>query len=321
MSNKDIINCSNDDDVGIVEVSEIKALPILAAEDGLSAYLREINNIPCLSKEEEFLLAKAYLEQQDLNAAHRLVKSHLKLVAKIAMKYRHYGLPVSELISEGNIGLMQAVKKYDPDLGYRLSTYSMWWIKASIQEYVLKSWSLVKIGTTAAQKKLFFALNKIRHKIHNLYARNIGQQDYDEIADHLGVTYKEVAEMDQRLSAADLSLNTPTIKGDDQAGEMMDFVSDARPAHDELLETQQLSRNKHKILLEALKQLNEREMQIFVARKLTNEPSTLETLSSKYHISKERIRQIENRAYEKVQQYVLAHMSADGQRKLPQYPS
>jgi len=208
---------------------------------------------------------------------------------------------------------MQAVKKYNPDLGFRLSTYAMWWIKAAIQEYILRSWSLVKIGTTAAQKKLFFTLNKIKRKIRNLYERNMSEQDYNEVAEHLGVTYQEVAQMDQRLSAADLSLNLPATRGEDQVGEMIEFISDARPPQDEILATRQVARNKHEILSQALKQLNEREMKIFIARKLTDEPLTLEILSEQYNISKERIRQIENRAYEKVQNYVLAHISQDGQ--------
>ena len=186
-----------------------RRLPVISTDSGFHRYLREINNIPSLTKEEEFLLAKNYLEQNDLEAAHKLVKSHLKLVIKMAMKYKNYGLPITELVSEGNIGLMQAVKKFDPDLGYRLSTYAMWWIKAAIQEYVLKSWSLVKVGTTSAQKKLFFSLGKIKHKIANTFSREMRVTDHPDIARQLGVSIREVAEMNQRLSGPDLSLNTP----------------------------------------------------------------------------------------------------------------
>ena len=292
-------------------------LPALSSEASFSMYLREINNIPSLTKEEEFLLAKAYLEEHDLKAAHKLVTSHLKLVAKIAMRYRNYGLPITELISEGNIGLMLAVKKFDPELGFRLSTYSMWWIKASIQEYVLKSWSLVKIGTTSAQKKLFFSLSKIRHKLTNLYARPVNEGDHQAIADELGVTVREVNEMSQRLSGPDLSLNRPVSNDSENSGsEMLELLPEVKPSQEEVLASKQILVNKSHILSQALLELNEREVQILTARKLNESPSTLDTLSMQYNISKERVRQIETKAFEKVQNYVLNRISSDGQIKV-----
>jgi RNA polymerase sigma-32 factor len=297
-------------------MSNIKNLPAVSSEASFSMYLREINKIPSLTKEEEFLLAKAYLENHDLEAAHKLVTSHLKLVAKIAMKYRNYGLPITELVSEGNIGLMQAVKKYDPDLGYRLSTYSMWWVKASIQEYVLKSWSLVKIGTTSAQKKLFFSLSKIKHKITNMYSRSVNEGDYQAIADELGVTVREVNEMSQRLSGPDLSLNRTINNDSDNSGsEMLELLPESKPSQEDILSRRQILVNKSQILSEALCELNEREVQILTARKLNDSPLTLDALSSQYNISKERVRQIETKAFEKVQNYVLTRISNDGQIK------
>ena len=284
------------------------------SDTGFYQYLREINSIPCLSKEEEFMLAKNYLEKNDLEAAHRLVTSHLKLVAKIAMKYKNYGLPISELVSEGNLGLMQAVKKYDPDLGYRLSTYAMWWIKASIQEYVLKSWSLVKIGTTAAQKKLFFSLGKIKNRITNFYARPINNDDYATIAEETGVNIKEVKEMDQRLSGSDISLNSPISK-DGESEEMISLVPSCRPSQEVSLMGSQDMSNKKAVLSEALKVLNNREIKILTARRLNDSPVTLDTLSNEYNISKERVRQIENRAFEKVQNFVLSKITGDGEIK------
>jgi RNA polymerase sigma-32 factor len=281
-------------------------LPVLSSEAGFYRYLQEINKIPSLEKEEEFMLAKAYLEKEDLSAAHKLVTSHLKLVAKIALSYRNYGLPVVELVSEGNLGLMQAVKKYNPDLGFRLSTYAMWWIKASIQEYVLRSWSLVKIGTTAAQKKLFFSLGKIKHKIANLYSRQVGEQDFPEIARELDVTTKDVAEMNRRLSGGDLSLNNLVSKDGDSNLEMIDLIPEARPSHDIILANRQERGARHSLLMSGMKMLNDRELAILQARKLQEDPSTLDELSQKFNISKERVRQIENRAFEKLQSYVLS---------------
>lgn len=298
-------------------MSEIIRLPAVSTDSGFSKYLSEINKIPSLSQEDEFLLAKAYLEEHDLEAAQKLVTSHLKLVAKIAMQYKNYGLPISELVSEGNLGLMQAVKKYDPDLGHRLSTYAMWWIKAAIQEYVLRSWSLVKIGTTAAQKKLFFSLRKIKNKLSNTYARSINEGDYQEIADELGVSVKEVGEMDQRLSGQDMSLNLTTEYNDGQeAGEMIDLIPEVKESQEELLSSNQVIVNQRKMLADAMQVLNEREMNILTARKLSTTPATLDTLSGEYNISKERVRQIETRAFEKIQDYILGRMTSDGQMKI-----
>ena len=298
-----------------VIMSNITKLPDVTTGSGFSKYLREINNIPSLSKEDEFMLAKAYLEKHDLDAAHKLVTSHLKLVAKIAMKYKNYGLPITELVSEGNVGLMQAVKKYDPSLGHRLSTYAMWWIKASIQEYVLKSWSLVKIGTTSAQKKLFFNLRKIKNKLTAHYARSINATDYQEIADELDVSVKEVGDMDQRLSGSDISLNHTIDKNDDSSDEMIALLPETKPSQEDTLAKNQLLQNKKQMLSDAMCVLNEREVKILTARKLNSAPSTLDTLSGEYNISKERVRQIENRAFEKVQSYVLDKMTNDGQMK------
>jgi len=294
-------------------MSKLNNLPAISSDSGFSKYLREINSIPSLSQEEEFMLAKDYLEKHDLDAAHKLVTSHLKLVAKIAMGYRNYGLPVSELVSEGNLGLMQAVKKYDPDLGYRLSTYAMWWIKASIQEYVLKSWSLVKIGTTSAQKKLFFSLKKIKNRLTNTHARSVNDGDYQAIADELGVSVKEVQEMTQRLSGPDISLNSAIDQNDDNSGEMIELIPEEKPSQEDTLSYNQLLTNQKQILSDAMCILNEREVEILTARKLNDLPSTLDTLSDQYNISKERVRQIENRAFEKVQSYVLGKVTRDGQ--------
>lgn len=288
--------------------TNIRNLPSISSDSGLQKYLCEINNIPSLSQEEEFMLAKHYLEQQDIEAAHKLVTSHLKLVAKIAMRYRHYGLPVTDLISEGNIGLMKAVKKYDPDLGYRLSTYAMWWIKAAVQEYVLKSWSLVKIGTTAAQKKLFFSLGKAKNKIHGLCARGINDDDYQEISEDLGVSKQEVIEMDQRLSGADVSLHQ-SVSRDSDTGEMIEFLPSIAPSQENMMIASQDLDNRKTLLSNAMKVLNEREVQILTARKLQDKPSTLETLSTEYNISKERVRQIENRAFEKIKGFILTQAS------------
>ncbi len=283
----------------------LNKLPTLSNENGFSRYLQQINNIPSLTPEEEFMLAKNYCEQHDLKAAHRLVTSHLKLVVKIALSYKNYGLPIVELVSEGNIGLMRAVKKYNPDLGFRLSTYAMWWIKASIQEYVLKSWSLVKIGTTAAQKKLFFSLGKLKNKIRNNHSRDVNDQDYQQIAQELGVTEKEVSEMDQRLSNADISLHNHA-GNDEDASELIAFIPESRPNQEVILANKQDSTFKRQLLVKALNILNERELHILQQRKLTAPPSTLKELSEQYSISEERVRQIENRAFEKIQAHVLA---------------
>lgn len=285
------------------------SVPVISAESGFYQYLQKINKVPSLSQEEEFLFAKAYLEQNDLEAAHKLVTSHLKLVAKIAVRYRNYGLPLNELVSEGNLGLMQAVKKYNPDLGFRLSTYALWWIKASIHEYVLRSWSLVKMGTTAAQKKLFFSLGKIKHKITNLYSRAVTDQDFVQIAQELGVTKNEVSEMNSRLSGPDLSLNNLVNSGNDNSdSELIEFLPETRPSQELRLISQEDSVNKHNLLTQAMKILNDRELHILTERKLKDSPKTLDTLSIEYKISKERIRQIENTAFEKVKNFILQQM-------------
>ncbi|WP_425362097.1 RNA polymerase sigma factor RpoH [Candidatus Tisiphia endosymbiont of Mystacides longicornis] len=281
------------------------SVPVISAESGFYQYLQKINKVPSLSQEEEFLLAKAYLEQNDLEAAHKLVTSHLKLVAKIAIRYRNYGLPLNELVSEGSLGLMQAVKKYNPDLGFRLSTYALWWIKASIHEYVLKSWSLVKMGTTAAQKKLFFSLGKIKHKIANLYSRAVTDQDFVQIAQELGVTTNEVSEINARLSGPDLSLNNLVNGDDNSSSELIEFLPETRPSQELRLISQEDSANKHNLLTQAMKILNDRELHILTERKLTDSPKTLDILSMEYKISKERIRQIENTAFEKVKNFIL----------------
>ena len=232
------------------------------------------------------------------------------------MQYKNYGLPVTELVSEGNLGLMQAVKKYDPELGFRLSTYAMWWIKASIQEYVLKSWSLVKIGTTSAQKKLFFSLRKIKNKITSTNARPVNEGDYENIAKELGVSVKEVGEMNQRLSGSDMSLNRSVDSDDDSSGEMIELIKETKPSQEVILEKSQVLNKQRKMLAEAMQVLNEREIKILTARKLNDSPSTLDTLSNEYSISKERVRQIENKAFEKIQNYVLEKMTSDGQMRL-----
>lgn len=272
----------------------------LSQEGGLYRYLQEVNKLPSLTHEEEFMLARAYIETQDLEAAHKLVTSHLKLVAKIALRYRNYGLPPTELISEGNLGLMHAVKKFNPELGFRLSTYAMWWIKAAIQEYILKSWSLVKLGTTSAQKKLFFSLGKIKNKIRNAKSRDINDGDYQEIAENLGVTKYEVQEMDRRLSNSDISLNSPATKEDSDT-ELMEFIPESRPSQEAMLSAKQESILRHEMLFQALKTLKERELYILQERRLKEPATTLDELSKKLNISKERVRQIENRAFEKIQ--------------------
>lgn len=283
-------------------------LPVLSSDSGFQRYLHEINQIPSLSQEEEFLLAKSYLERNDIEAAHKLVTSHLKLVAKIALSYRGYGLPVVDLVSEGNLGLMQAIKKYNPDLGFRLSTYAMWWIKAAVQEYILRSWSLVKIGTTSAQKKLFFSLGKIKHRLSNLYSRQIGEGDFPEIAQMLEVSTQDVSDMNRRMSGGDLSLNM-SVGEDGNSAEMIDFLPENKPGHDLILANRQENENKHRILANGMKILNDRELFILQSRKLLENPLTLDELSQKFNISKERVRQIENKAFEKLQEYVLTESS------------
>jgi len=275
-------------------------LPSLT-EQGLSAYLEKVNKFPILSFEEEQKLARAWLEQQDIEAAEKLVTSHLRLVAKMAMGFRGYGLPVSDLISEGNIGLMQAVKKFDPDKGFRLSTYAMWWIKASINEYILRSWSLVKMGTTAAQKKLFFNLKKLKGKITNA-DRNLTGEEISQIANDLNVPEKDVVEMDERLYANDSSLNkSVSYNNGDDGGQLIDFVEDENINQEDQFLNNEASSFRSRLLEEALGILNEREQDIIKKRHIVEPHSTLEDLSKIYGVSKERIRQIEARALEKMQ--------------------
>ena len=282
------------------------AMPILTAESGLSRYLEEIRRFPMLEPQEEFMLAKRWREHGDRDAAHKLVTSHLRLVAKIAMGYRGYGLPVSELISEGNIGLMQGVKKFEPDRGFRLATYAMWWIRASIQEFILRSWSLVKMGTTAAQKKLFFNLRRMKNQIDAFEEGDLKPQDVAKIATDLGVTEEEVVSMNRRMGmGGDTSLNAP-LKGDEGAeGQWQDFLVDSGPLQDELLADDEETKVRHDLLVTALESLNDREKHILVERRLADEPKTLEELSQVYGVSRERIRQIEVRAFEKLQAALL----------------
>ena len=283
------------------------ALPVLGVEGGLSRYLDEIRKFPLLEPQQEYMLAKRYLSHEDTNAAHQLVTSHLRLVAKIAMGYRGYGLPIAEVVSEGNIGLMQAVKRFDPERGFRLATYAMWWIKASIQEYILRSWSLVKMGTTANQKKLFFNLRKAKSHISALDEGDLRPDQVAIIATRLGVGEHEVIEMNRRLSG-DSSLNTPLRV--DSEGEWQDFLVDESASQEVILAASEESRNRHDALTEALTTLNARERRIFEARRLEDDPLTLEALSEEFNISRERVRQIEVRAFEKVQAAVKRNVVA-----------
>ena len=276
-------------------------LPVLSGESGLSRYLREIRRFPILTKEEEFQLAKDWLDHGDVDSAHKLVTSHLRLVAKIAMGYRGYGLPVSELISEGNIGMMQAVKRFDPDRGFRLATYAMWWIRAAIQEYILHSWSLVKIGTTAAQKKLFFNLRKLKRQLKAIDEGDLPPETVATIADRLNVPEHEVINMNRRLAAPDHSLNAPLRADGENDAEWQDWLEDPTPNQEvEIIESDELS-HQRRMLESAMSELNERERHIFTQRRLIEEPMTLEELSQIYKISRERVRQIEARAFEKVE--------------------
>jgi RNA polymerase sigma-32 factor len=278
------------------------AVPILTAESGLSRYLEEIRRFPMLEPQEEFMLAKRWREHGDRDAAHRLVTSHLRLVAKIAMGYRGYGLPISEVVSEGNVGLMQAVKRFEPDKGFRLATYAMWWIKAAIQEYILRSWSLVKMGTTANQKKLFFNLRKAKSKISALEDGDLRPDQVKLIAKRLGVTEQDVIDMNRRLGG-DMSLNAP-IRDDGDAGEWQDWLADDSTDQETRLAESEESDNRRQALSDALTVLNERERRIFEARRLADEPMTLEDLAAEFGVSRERVRQIEVRAFEKVQKAV-----------------
>ena len=280
------------------------ALPIISADSGLSRYLAEIRRFPMLAPEEEYMLAKRWREHGDRAAAHKLVTSHLRLVAKIAMGYRGYGLPIGEVVSEGNIGLMQAVKRFEPEKGFRLATYAMWWVRASIQEYILRSWSLVKMGTTANQKKLFFNLRKAKSKISAFEEGDLRPEQVKSIATSLGVTEKDVVDMNRRMSG-DASLNAP-IRAESESGEWQDWLVDDTASQETLLVAEEESSIRHGALRSALSVLNDRERRIFEARRLSDETSTLEALSEEFGISRERVRQIEVRAFEKVQEAVKA---------------
>ena len=287
-------------------------LPALSNEGGLSAYLAQIKKFPMLAAEEEYMLAKNWRTTGNIKSAEKLVTSHLRLVAKIAMGYRGYGLPVSEMISEGNVGLMQAVKKFKPEKGFRLATYAMWWIKASIQEYIMRSWSLVKIGTTTAQKKLFFNLKKIKNQIAPKTEGDLKDEDVKTIADKLDVSKDEVVSMNRRLSGKEFSLNAPIGEDGD---EWQDWLVDKELDHDLKFAQQEEIEQRKDLLSDSIKILNEREKEILYARRLKDKPTTLEELSKRYKISRERIRQIENKAFEKLQKHMLN--SAKSRNLLP----
>jgi len=286
-------------------MASAQALAVMSPEGGLSRYLTEIRKFPMLAKDEEFMLAKAWKEHEDSEAAHRLVTSHLRLVAKIAMGYRGYGLPIGEVISEGNVGLMQAVKKFEPDKGFRLATYAMWWIRASIQEYILRSWSLVKMGTTAAQKKLFFNLRKAKSQISAFQDGDLRPDQVSQIATKLGVLNEEVISMNRRLSGPDASLNAP-LRVDGES-EWQDWLEDDTAVSQETQVAETQERTLRMSLLEAaMTELSDRERHILTERRLKDDPTTLEELASEYGVSRERVRQIEVRAFEKLQKSMKA---------------
>ncbi len=280
-------------------------IPVFQSGDGgLTRYLEEIRRFPMLEPQEEYMLAKRYLEHGDRDAAHKLVTSHLRLVAKIAMGYRGYGLPIGEVISEGNVGLMQAVKRFDPERGFRLATYAMWWIKAAIQEYILRSWSLVKMGTTANQKRLFFNLRKAKSQIQALDEGDLRPDQVTQIAKKLNVSEEEVVSMNRRLSG-DASLNAPIRAGEGESGEWMDWLADDGISPEESLAEQDELDQRRSMLGDALNVLDDRERRIFEARRLADDPLTLEELSTEFDVSRERVRQLEVRAFEKVQKAML----------------
>jgi RNA polymerase sigma-32 factor len=279
-----------------------QSLPSVGAHGGLTRYLEEIRQFPMLEPQEEYMLAKSWREHGDRDAAHKLVTSHLRLVARIAMGYRGYGLPIGEVVSEGNVGLMQAVKRFDPDKGFRLATYAMWWIRAAIQEYILRSWSLVKMGTTAAQKKLFFNLRKIKGQLKALDEGDLRPDQVKRIATQLGVTEEDVVSMNRRL-AGDSSLNAP-VRNDSESGEWQDWLVDETMDQETALAESEEAQRRRGMLNNALQGLNERERRVFEARRLAEDPLTLEELSTEFGVSRERIRQIEVRAFEKVQKAV-----------------
>ncbi|MBT4770254.1 MAG: RNA polymerase sigma factor RpoH [Rhodospirillaceae bacterium] len=286
------------------------SLPTIASGGSLKAYLNEIQTFPLLGRDEEFMLAKRYKEHGETDAAHRMVTSHLRLVAKIARGYQGYGLPLADLISEGNVGLMRAVKGFEPDKGFRLSTYAMWWIRAAITEYVLRSWSMVKIGTVAAQKKLFFGLRKIKESLKIYNSGELSPTDAARIAESMNVPEAEVIEMNRRLSGGDMSLNAPL--SDEDAGEHMDFLRDEGPDQEALLGDMEENHLRSQMLVRAMENLNERERHIISERRLSEDPVTLEELAGEYGISRERVRQIEVRAFEKLRAAMTIDVDEDG---------
>ena len=292
-----------------------QSLPSVGAHGGLTRYLEEIRQFPMLEPQEEYMLAKSWREHGDRDAANRLVTSHLRLVARIAMGYRGYGLPIGEVVSEGNVGLMQAVKRFEPDKGFRLATYAMWWIRAAIQEYILRSWSLVKMGTTAAQKKLFFNLRKIKGQLKALEEGDLRPDQVKRIANQLGVTEEDVVSMNRRL-AGDSSLNAP-VRNDAESGEWQDWLVDETMDQETALAESEERDHRRDMLNEALEGLNARERRVFEARRLAEEPLTLEELSAEFGVSRERIRQIEVRAFEKVQKAVQKAASAQAREPAP----
>ncbi len=292
-------------------------LPVLNGESGLAHYLAEIRKFPMLEPQEEYMLAKRWREHDDRDAAHKLVTSHLRLVAKIAMGYRGYGLPISEVVSEGNVGLMQAVKRFEPEKGFRLATYAMWWIKASIQEYILRSWSLVKMGTTANQKKLFFNLRKAKSKISALEEGDMHPDQVKQIATRLGVAEQDVIDMNRRLGG-DASLNAP-IRDDGEPGEWQDWLVDTSPNQEAIMAESEEFDHRRNALTGAMGVLNARERRIFEARRLADEPMTLEDLAAEFGVSRERVRQIEVRAFEKVQAAVKTAIARQERELEPSY--
>ncbi len=301
-------------------MAQTARLPVLSGESGLARYMQEIRKFPVLEADQEYMLAKRWQEHADLQAAQQLVTSHLRLVAKVASGYRGYGLPLSELISEGNIGMMQAVKKFEPDRGFRLATYAIWWIRASIQEYILHSWSLVKIGTTAAQKKLFFNLRKVKNKLQLMEDGDMAPDNVAEIAKQLQVSNQEVIDMNRRLSHGDFSLNA-TVK-DDGEGEWQDWLVDSSASQETTLGERQETQQRRHLVSAAFQLLKPREREILIERRLKDEPATLDDLSQKYGISRERVRQIEGRAFEKIQKSIQSqvHSSNLAPKQLPALP-
>lgn len=291
---------------------QASALPALNGEGNLAVYLREIRNFPMLDADEEFILAKAWREHGDLDAAHKLVTSHLRLVARIAVGYKGYGLPLSDLIAEGNVGMMQAVKRFDPDRGFRLATYAMWWIKASIQEYILHSWSLVKIGTTAAQKKLFFNLRRLKRDMKAIDAGDLSPEDVKSIAKTLAVPEEDVVNMNRRLAGGDQSLNAPLRVDGEEGAEWQDWLVDENDSQEVKIGAEQELRHRKRLLSKAMQGLNAREREIIVARRLSENPMTLEDLSARHNVSRERIRQIEVRAFEKLQNNIRIAAAKEG---------